>query len=294
MDWLDTPTFDRIADQGILFRQTYIEALIDGDYYAGGVGKGWSPGVLPKDRKLCGEIYARGTHVECFEDFLGDVLEGKPFHFWFCSNDPHRGYKPQAHMAERLARIDVPSYREDTPEIRQDVADYAFEVERFDSETGQMIAMLEERGLLENRIVIMSSDHGMPFPRAKGDAYMAGNHVPLAIMWADQIAQSDRSIDSLVSFVDIAPTNLGLANVTAGETRMELLAGRSWAEIFDGNDIEQPIAERRQVIYGRERHDTKTPVCLAKARTSIPIRESSRGRKPSRSAKHGKWPIRRT
>lgn len=69
-----------------------------------------------------------------------------------------------------------------------------------------------------------------------------------------------------MSFVDIAPTNLGLANVTAGETRMELLAGRSWAEIFDGNDIEQPIAERRQVIYGRERHDTKTRNALTISR----------------------------
>ena len=296
-DWLKTPTFDRIASQGILFGQaytavakcapsrasvltgrfpwqneevgnhlaywpkdkfqTYIETLVEHGYYAARVGKGWSPGKLPEGRKLCGEIYTGqpGKYIEAFKAFLDDVPEGQPFHFWFCSSDPHRGYMKQKHTPERLAQIDLPSYWEDTPALRQDVADYAFEVERFDSDTGQMIQLLEERGLLENTLVIMSSDHGMPFPRAKGDTYMAGNHVPLSVMWKGHVKQPGRTSMAYVNFVDIAPTILELAGVDSKSTAMEPLQGRSWTEIFRGDDIANPIPERAFTLYGRERHD---------------------------------------
>jgi len=293
-DWLETPVFDRIAAEGILFNQaytavakcapsrasvltgrypwqneeignhlaywpddkfkTYIETLIDHGYYAGRVGKGWSPGQLPTGRKLCGEIY-RGNNVQSFIDFLDDVPAGQPFHFWFCSSDPHRGYRRQAHTPERLARIDLPSYWKDTPELRQDVADYAFEVERFDSETGQMMAILEERGLMQDTLIVMSSDHGMPFPRAKGDTYMAGNHVPLSIMWQNHIVEPGRSCDLFVNFIDLAPTILELAQIDPKTTGMASIEGQSLVEIFNGEDLKGPIPERSMTFYGRERHD---------------------------------------
>ncbi|VGO18593.1 sulfatase family protein [Pontiella sulfatireligans] len=313
-DWLKTPTFDRVAEKGILFDQaytavakcapcrasvltgrypwqneevgnhlaywpkdkfqTYIETLVKNGYYAARVGKGWSPGQLPEGRKLCGEIYT-GSYVEAFEAFLDDVPEGKPFHFWFCSSDPHRGYKKQKHTAKRLAQIDLPSYWEDTPALRQDVADYAFEVERFDSDTGKMIQLLEERGLLENTLIIMSSDHGMPFPRAKGDTYMAGNHVPLSIMWKGQLKNPGRTCTAYVNFVDIAPTLLELAGVDPKTTGMDSLSGRSWTEIFRGDDLKGSIPERAFALYGRERHD-------------VNIRPDNRGY-PSRAIRKGKY-----
>ena len=43
-----------------------------------------------------------------------------------------------------------------------------------------MLAELEKRGLLDNTLVVVTSDHGMPFPRVKGQAYEPSNHVPLA------------------------------------------------------------------------------------------------------------------
>lgn len=313
-DWLKTPTFDRLAKEGILFDQaytavakcapcrasvltgrypwqneevgnhlaywpkdkfqTYIETLEENGYYAARVGKGWSPGALPKGRKLCGEIYT-GNYVEAFETFLDDVPEGKPFHFWFCSSDPHRGYQKQKHTLEQLAQIDLPTYWEDTPGLRQDVGDYAFEVERFDSDTGKMIRMLEERGLLENTLIIMSSDHGMPFPRAKGDTYMAGNHVPLSVMWKGRIKNPGRTCTAYVNFVDIAPTILELAGVDSEVTAMAPVQGRSWTEIFRGDDLKGAISERSFALYGRERHD-------------VNIRPENRGY-PSRAIRQGKY-----
>lgn len=289
-DWVTTPVFDRIANEGILFTQaytasakcapsrasiltgrfpwqneevgnhmsywpdekyrTYIEVLEENGYYAGRTGKGWGPGIFPKNRKLTGEIYLGKKYVPAFEKFLDDIPEGKPFHFWFGSSDPHRGYEKQAHSSERLAQIDLPSYWPDLPEIRQDVADYAFEVERFDSDVGQMLAILKERGLLDNTLVIMTSDHGMPFPRAKGDQYMEGNQVPMAVMWNKRLVKPGRTCQSMVSFVDLAPTLLELGQGDADAGGMAAITGNSFSDILNGDS-----KGRNMVIYGRERHD---------------------------------------
>ena len=62
--------------------------------------------------------------------------------------------------------------------------DYAVEVEWFDQQLGKMLAQLESAGELENTIIIVTSDHGQPFPRVKGQVYEDGIHIPLAIRWA--------------------------------------------------------------------------------------------------------------
>ncbi len=71
-----------------------------------------------------------------------------------------------------------------------------------------MIAELERRGLLDNTLIIVTSDHGMPFPRVKGYAYHDTNHVPLAIRWPGGVKNPGRVIEDFVNFTDIAATLL--------------------------------------------------------------------------------------
>ena len=54
------------------------------------------------------------------------------------------------------------------------------------------IRSLEKLGQLDNTIVVVTSDHGMPFPRAKASLYDAGTHVPLAIRWPEGIRKPGR------------------------------------------------------------------------------------------------------
>jgi arylsulfatase A-like enzyme len=86
----------------------------------------------------------------------------------------------------------VPSCWPDTEEVRNDMLDYAFEVENFDLHLGRMLAELEKRGELQNTIVVVTSDNGMPFPHCKGYAYNNSDHLPLAIMWPQGIAKPGR------------------------------------------------------------------------------------------------------
>ena len=85
--------------------------------------------------------------------------------------------------AKNLSDATVPSFLPDTPEIRSDILDYYVEIEWFDSHLARILKTLEDKGELDNTLIIVTADNGMPFPRAKANGYELGVHVPLAIMW---------------------------------------------------------------------------------------------------------------
>ena len=59
--------------------------------------------------------------------------------------------------------------------------DYATEVEAFDAQVGSLLAVLADSGEADNTLVVVTSDHGMPFPRSKGHNYDISNRVPLVV-----------------------------------------------------------------------------------------------------------------
>ena len=101
---------------------------------------------------------------------------GTPFCFWFGSSDPHRPYEAGAGVttSDAAGKIQLPEFLPDTPEVRSDLLDYYYEVERFDRDLGLILAALERAGELDNTIVIVTSDNGLPFPRAKATVYDGG------------------------------------------------------------------------------------------------------------------------
>jgi arylsulfatase A-like enzyme len=126
----------------------------------------------------------------------------------------------------------VPAYWPDNEVIRNDMLDYAFEVEHFDTHLGRMLAELEKRGLLENTLVVVTADHGMPFPRSKGNSNVQANHVPLAVMWKNGITAPGRVMEDFVSFIDLAPTLIEVAGIPWSETGMAESPGRSLMDLF--------------------------------------------------------------
>jgi N-sulfoglucosamine sulfohydrolase len=198
-----------------------------------------------------------------FADFLDAAPRDTPWCFWFGAHEPHRGYEFQAGVTKGGKKLSdvtrVPAYWPDNETVRHDMLDYAFEVEHVDSHLVRMLAELEKRELLENTLVIVTSDHGMPFPRAKGYAYPASNHVPLAIRWPRGITQPGRVLEDFVDFTDIAPTMLDVAGVAQSTSGMAPITGRSWREIFETQRTGQAIAARDHVLIGKERTDAGRP-----------------------------------
>ena len=141
----------------------YPDLLEKAGYAVGFAGKGWAPGDWQPGGR---ERNPAGPKFASFEAFLQQKPPEKPFCFWLGSRDPHRAYVPRSGIKSGIdpARIAVPPIVPDAPEIRSDLADYLFAVQRFDALLGSALAALEKSGLLNNTLVVVTSDNGMPFP----------------------------------------------------------------------------------------------------------------------------------
>jgi N-sulfoglucosamine sulfohydrolase len=150
-----------------------------------------------------------------------------------------------------LTRIKLFGCFPDSMAIRGDVADYYFEVQRFDRDVGNAIRKLEEIGELENTIVVITGDNGIPFPRCKSNLYNSGTRVPLAIRWGSKIKKTGRSIEIFVSLSDLAPTFLKIAGIEIPV----VMTGKSLVNILTSemDGIVEP-AKRGFVLQGKERH----------------------------------------
>ena len=250
---------------------TFPDLLERAGYFIGHTGKGWGPGnwqVSGRARKPAGPAFNAikaersfsGSRAEDyagnFADFLRRRPAEKPFYFWYGAHEPHRPFEKGAGLkaGKKLADALVPAFLPDTPEVRSDLLDYAVEIERFDEHLGRMLKTLHEAGELDNTIVIVTSDNGMAFPRAKANCYEYGLHVPLAIRWGNQIVGGGRSIDDVVSLVDLTPTILEAAGVRhPGQYPM---AGRSLLSILRSQTERSGRRTRTAVFAARERHSS--------------------------------------
>ncbi len=235
------------------------EGLSRAGVSCGKVGKLWGPGVAEdaegKKREFGFQPLGDVDHPgETFARFLKDRPEGSPFFYWFGSHHPHRGYKAGAGRAagKKTSDIDhVPAYWPDNEVVRNDMLDYATEVETFDRQAGALLQALEASGEAANTLVIISSDHGMPFPRVKGHTYDDANRVPMVARWPDGIVNPGRRAADLVSLIDLAPTFFELYNVDAQQSRMAPITGTSFVDLLR----DQPQHERPLLLIGRERTD---------------------------------------
>ena len=196
-----------------------------------------------------------------FTAFLQDTRADQPWFFWAGPIEPHREYEAGTGArlgGKKTSDIDrVPGYWPDNETVRNDLLDYALEVEHADRHLGRMLAELERRGELDNTLVIVTSDNGMPFPRVKGHTYENANHLPLAIRWPRGIREPGRKVEAYVSFIDLAPTFLQAAGLDWSKTTLAPTPGRS---LFDAFANTPDLAKSRDhVLIGRERNDFGRP-----------------------------------
>jgi len=256
-----------------------------GRYQLGRSHKGWSPG-MPADAPLGGrkngfeqagsainnfseEVTRRmngGASLEAareeilgqveanFEAFLAQRDRDRPFFYWFGPTLIHRLFVQGS--GKSLWGIDpdrlqghLPEFLPDVPEVREDVADYLGEIQAWDAAVGRLMVVLERHQLLDNTLVMLSGDHGMPgMPRGKCNLYDFGTAVPLIA--AGPSVPAVRVVDDLVSLMDLAPTWLEWAGVEVPE----LMAGRSLLPQLMANHSGQVEVDRDFVLTGRERH----------------------------------------
>jgi N-sulfoglucosamine sulfohydrolase len=286
---VQTPAFDRLAEEGVLFNHAYISSpsctpsrnailtgqyhwrlgpganlwstldpntpvypllLEDAGYKIGRFRKSWGPGDISDwERHPAGHDYTKTG----FETFMADRKDDQPFCFFLGTSDPHRPYDTGsgAKSGMDLEKIRLFECFPDHEIVRSDVADYYYEVQRFDSLVASAIKILEEYGQLENTIIVMTGDHGMPFPRCKSNNYDSGARIPFTVRWGSGIKKPGRVLDDFISTTDLAPTFLELAGVEIPE----VMTGQSFARLLKSTKEGYVDRENRSyVLHGKERH----------------------------------------
>jgi len=296
-----TPTFDRVARQGVLFENAFVSSpsctpsrgailtgqwhwrleeggnlwstlgakfdvypdlLEEAGYHVGYTRKGWAPG---RDAPGGRTRNPAGPRYKDFSEFRKTQPEGKPFCFWFGSSDPHRVYKWQSGVKSgmKIEDVEVPACMPDSETVRTDICDYYWEVQRFDREVGELLKILEADGELENTLVVISGDNGMPFPRCKSNLYDMGTNVPLAVRWPAAV-KGGRVVEDFISLADLAPTFLE----AAGLKPTAQMTARSFLDVLISGKSGRVDRKRAYVLTGKERH----VVCQESGTGGYPMR----------------------
>jgi N-sulfoglucosamine sulfohydrolase len=280
-----TPTFDRLAQEGVMFRNVhcaapscsasraamltgqwpwrlerganlwsslptkfdvYPDLLEKAGYFVGLTGKGYGPGNDEgRPHNAAGPAFAN------FAAFLAARPKDRPFCFWLGSHHPHRAYPRDCGVKHGLdpAKVVVPPYLPDNDAVRRDICDYYFQSEEFDRQAGEFLAALEKIGELDNTLIAISGDNGWPFPRCKATLYDTGTHQPLAICWRGHV-KPGRVVEDFVSLADLAPTFLE----AAGVVRPAAMTARSLMDVLLSDKSGQVDPARDHVLTMMERH----------------------------------------
>ncbi len=322
---VDTPNFDRVADEGVIFRNAFVPApsctpcrssilsgryfwecglgaillgarwdesipsypleLEKAGYHIGHTYKVWSPGKTENAPygaartayNPAGQRYGHFSHAATgrarevgvdaakrelfdetranFDAFLEARPSDTPFCYWWGPTNTHRTWEKGS--GKNLWGLEpddlqgrLPAFLPDVHEVREDVCDYLGECLAVDAGLGVLLARLEEIGELDNTLLVVSGDHGIPgFPRAKCNLYDIGCEVALAARWPGHVA-AGRVVDDFVNLMDLAPTFLDAAQVPhpAG------VSARSLLPVLESPASGQVEPARDFVVLGRERH----------------------------------------
>ena len=280
-----TPTFDRMVNEGVLFERAFVSspsctpsrmAIATGQWHwrlgeaqnlGGSLAKevptyadllaktGYHTGFSRKGASPSKHTY-RGTdpfgqRFKDFEAFLSARKKDTPFCFWYGSGAPHRPYFLNSGKTSGLntENLVLPPGLPDHSIVRNDLLDYYATVQVFDLEASTILDLLKKAGELENSLIVMSGDNGMPFPRAKATLYDTGTRVPLVVRWGKQIKGGRKVID-FVSLCDLAPTFLEAAGVAPPKA----MTGRSLFAQFKSQRSGHIKASRDHVLTGMSRH----------------------------------------
>jgi N-sulfoglucosamine sulfohydrolase len=322
---IETPNFDRIADEGTIFLNAHVPApsctpcrssiltgryfwqtgmgailqgarwdetiptyplvLEEAGYHIGYTYKVWSPGLSrnapyggtrtayesagTRYNNFSEEVTDRPNNQSVawakqelldetganFDSFLADRPDDAPFCYWWGPTNTHRTW--QQGSGKELWNLEpddlkgrMPAFLPDVHEIREDFNDYLGECQAVDAGLGVIIERLEAAGELDNTMIVVSGDHGIPgFPRAKCNLYNLGTEVSMAVRWPKEIT-SGRTVEDFVNLMDLAPTFLDVAGVDfpVGMT------GTSLLPLLKSEASGQVEPERSFVVTGKERH----------------------------------------
>ncbi len=163
------------------------------------------PDRLGYTHKLSKACKAEETAAAAAQLVTERVADDAPFFAKVGFREVHR---PFTHGKDTEKGVFVPGWLQDTPAARDDLAAFQATIHYFDTLVGQILDALEQSGIADNTIVIMTSDHGIPYPGAKWSVRRAGVIVPLILYQPNTSLTGGKVFQQVMSNVDVLPTLL--------------------------------------------------------------------------------------
>jgi N-sulfoglucosamine sulfohydrolase len=195
------------------YSQHLLYTLRKAGYYSALVGEEH----LAKDHRTIGydQVYPiEGFRAHIAAPIAIDMLSkarSQPFFLSLGFFETHREFlKPGLDRDEKYSL--PPDPLPDTPETRRDMGAFKASAWDLDQGIGSVLDALDANGLSENTLVICTTDHGIAFPRMKGNLTDHGIGVML-IMRGPGGFTGGKVYDALVSHIDIYPTICDLLTI---------------------------------------------------------------------------------
>jgi N-sulfoglucosamine sulfohydrolase len=173
-----------------------------------------------------------GPDMAAIDKLMGECAANKtPFCLFVCSNEPHSPWDKGDASKYPPARIKLPPYYIDTPDLRKQFSKYLAEITFFDGQVGRVLDILEKRGVADNTLVMVVSEQGNSFPFAKWTLYDSGLQSAMIVRWPGHVKAATTS-DAMVEYVDVLPTFIDVAGgsmpaVLDGKSMLPVLTGKS-------------------------------------------------------------------
>lgn len=251
-EFATTPTFDKFAKEGILYENAFANAPVCAPARSTIITGMYPPSMGTQNMR---STYPTPESIRFFPQYLREAgyytsnnskedynmikpdgvwdessktahyknrNEGQPFFAIFNLNVSHESsiHKsiPNEELRHDPAKVTLPPYHPDTPEMRHDWAQYYDKIEDLDGQVAEILQELEDLGLAKNTIVAYYGDHGGVLARSKRYVYESGTRVPMIWRFPKKYenlapAKPNTRLDRLISFVDLAPSILSLVGI---------------------------------------------------------------------------------
>jgi len=161
------------------------------------------------------------TKFGLFDKYDTFEKEDEPFFAQIQLKVTHRGdwwdeIRDKSEHPVNPDEVEMPPYMADHPAVRLDWAKYLDQIEYMDNEVGMIFKELEEKGMVDNTIVIFIGDNGRCNIRGKGYLHDPGLRIPLIVYYPEQF-KGGKIRKDVVSATDITASILDFAHIDIPE-----------------------------------------------------------------------------
>lgn len=182
----------------------------------------------------------------------------------------HRPWPAEDYEHADPATVDVPAFLPDNADTRADIAAFHGSIRQFDDGFGRLLAAIDATFDPESTMVILTTDHGAAFPRAKSTLYDAGTGVTLIVRPPAAWRVSPQRVSGLVSHLDVVPT---LVDLAGGEPDPQL-EGQSLVPVLRGTGAIDPD---RVLVTAKDQHDVDDPKRAVRSLSYLYVRNYTEG-----------------